>query len=58
MLTNLHIKNLIAAEMEKNTDIENSLFNSIHSVCIETLPGYKAKGEYHLFTEDYDDTAG
>ncbi len=50
----LHIKNLIASEMEKNPDIENSLFNSIHSVCVETLPGYKAKGEYHLFTEDYD----
>jgi len=50
----LHIKNLIAAEMKDDPDIENSLFNSIHSVCIETLPGYKAEGKYHLFTEEYD----
>ena len=54
----LHIKNLIANEMKTDPEIENSLFNSIHSVCIETLPGYKAKGEYHLFTEDYDDIDG
>ena len=36
-------------------NIEKNIFNSLHSVCIETFPGYKAGGEPHSFLEDYED---
>ena len=35
-------------------DIEKSVFNSIHSVCLDTMPGWKTKGETHSFLEHYD----
>ena len=37
-----------------NPDIEKSAFNSIHSVCLDTMPGWKTKGETHSFLENYD----
>jgi tRNA(Ile)-lysidine synthase TilS/MesJ len=37
-----------------NPDIEKSIFNSIHSVCLDTMPGYKTRGEEHSFLENYD----
>ena len=37
-----------------NPDIEKSVFNSIHSVCLDTMPGWKTKGEEHSFLENYD----
>ena len=49
----LFIKNLIKDLKENNPDIEDSILNSIHSVCLDTMPGYKANGETHLFLEDY-----
>ncbi|MBQ9444506.1 MAG: tRNA 2-thiocytidine biosynthesis protein TtcA [Lachnospiraceae bacterium] len=47
------IKSLIKKLREDNPEIEKSIFNSIHAVCIETFPGYKASGEAHSFLEDY-----
>ncbi|MBR4917265.1 MAG: tRNA 2-thiocytidine biosynthesis protein TtcA [Fibrobacter sp.] len=49
----LEIKNLIKKLKRINPNIENSIFNSIHSVCIETFPGYKTEGQLHSFLEDY-----
>ena len=36
-----------------NPDVEKSVFNSIHSVCLDTMPGWKTKGEEHSFLENY-----
>lgn len=48
------IKNLIKTLKKTNPNIEKSIFNSIHAVCIETFPGYKAGGEQHSFLEWFD----
>ena len=40
--------------LKDNPDIEKSIFNSIHSVCLDTMPGWKTKGEEHSFLENYD----
>lgn len=37
-----------------NPNIEKSIFNSIHTVALDTFPGYKTKGEVHSFLEHYD----
>jgi tRNA(Ile)-lysidine synthase TilS/MesJ len=49
------IKTLIKRLKRENPNIEKSIFNSLHSVCIETFPGYKAGGELHSFLEDYEE---
>ena len=47
---------LLLKELKKtNPNIENSIFNAIHAVHIDTFPGYKSKGEDHSFLERYDD---
>ncbi len=47
---------LMLKELRKtNPNIENSIFNAIHSVHIDTFPGYKSKGVDHRFLEHYDD---
>lgn len=48
------IKALIAELKKTNQNIEKSIFNSIHSVCLDTMVGYKSKGEEHSFLDDYD----
>ncbi len=48
------IKTLLRRLKRDNPDIEKSIFNSIHSVCIDTFPGYKTAGESHSFLEHYD----
>lgn len=48
------IKQLIKTLKRDNPNIEKSIFNSLHAVCIETFPGYKANGEQHSFLEDFD----
>jgi tRNA(Ile)-lysidine synthase TilS/MesJ len=48
------IKALIKQLKRGNPDIEKSIFNSIHSVCLDTMPGYKTRGEEHSFLENYD----
>ena len=49
------IKNLIRSLREDNPDIERSIFNSIHSVHLDTFPGYKTGGVKHSFLERYDE---
>ena len=47
------IKKLIH-EMKKDTpDLDQSIFNSIHSVCLDTFPAWKTGGEQHSFLESY-----
>ena len=48
------IKQLIKTLKAENPLIEKSIFNSIHSVCLDTMPGWKTKGEEHSFLENYD----
>ena len=46
---------LLLSELKKtNPNIENSVFNAIHSVHIDTFPGYKSGGEDHSFLDRYD----
>lgn len=47
------IKHLIKELKKTNPNIENSIFNSIHSVCLDTMPGYKQNGEEHSFLDRY-----
>lgn len=47
------IKLLIKELKKTNPLIEQSIFNSIHSVCLDTLIGYKQNGEYHSFLDKY-----
>ena len=47
------VKQLLKRLKRDNPDIEKSVFNSIHSVCLDTMPGWKTKGEEHSFLENY-----
>ena len=47
------IKMLIKQLEKENPGIERSIFKSIHSVCLDTFPGYKKDGEYHSFLDEY-----
>ncbi len=48
------IKELLRRLRVMNPVIEKSIFNSIHSVCLDTFPAYKTDGETHSFLERYD----
>lgn len=48
------IKALIRRLKRDNPNIEKSIFNSIHAVCLDTMPGYKYKGIAYSFLDDYD----
>ena len=48
-------KQLLKQLKRKNPDIEKSIFNSIHAVCLDTMPGWKSKGVEHSFLEHYND---
>ena len=50
------IKNLIKRLKRDNPNIEKSIFNSIHSVCLDTMVGYKSNGIKHSFLEKYNET--
>ena len=47
------IKMLLRSLRRDNPDIEKSIFNSIHAVCLDTMVGYKTRGEEHSFLENY-----
>ena len=47
------IKVLLRGLRRDNPDIEKSIFNSIHAVCLDTMVGYKTRGEEHSFLENY-----
>ena len=48
-------KQLLKQLKRENPDIEKSIFNSIHAVCLDTMPGWKSKGVEHSFLEHYND---
>ena len=46
---------MLIKELKKtNPNIEKSIFNSVHSVCLDTMVGYKSDGIEHSFLENYD----
>lgn len=47
------IKTLIKRLKKDNPLIEESLFNSVHNVTLNSFPGYKIGKEKHSFLEDY-----
>ncbi len=49
------MKTLIRRLKRDNPNLERSLFNAVHSVCIDTFPGYNIHGEDHSFLEYYDE---
>lgn len=45
---------LLIKELKKtNKNIENSIFSSIHNVCLDTFPSYKTDGEEHSFLDKF-----
>ena len=38
---------------KENPLVEKHIFNSIHGVNLDTMVGYKSKGELHSFLEKY-----
>lgn len=48
------MKKLIKELKKTNPNIEKSIFNSVHSVCLDTMVGYKQNGVEHSFLENYD----
>ena len=50
------IKTLIRRLKRDNPNIEKSIFRSIHTVCLDTFPGYKQDGTVPSFLEHFDDT--
>ena len=48
------IKTLIRRLKRDNPNIEKSIFRSIHTICLDTFPGYKQGGAAHSFLEHYD----
>ncbi|MGM9636955.1 MAG: ATP-binding protein [Eubacteriales bacterium] len=48
------VKTLLRRLKKDNPNIERSIFNSIHSVCLDTMVGYKSDGVEHTFTEIYN----
>lgn len=51
------IKQLIKELKKTNPNIEKSIFNSIHSVCLDTMVGYKSNGVEHSFLDNYESRA-
>ena len=49
------IKQLIRTLRQDNPDIESSIFHSIHSVWLDTFPGWKSGGETHSFLERWEE---
>ena len=49
------IKMLLRELKKKNSYIEKSIFNSIHAVSLDSMPGYKTQKVRHSFLERYDE---
>lgn len=49
------VKLLLKKLKRANPQIEKSIFNSIHSVCLDTMVGYKSEGAEHSFLERFND---
>ncbi len=52
------VKELLRTLRKTDPNIEVRIFNSIHSVCLDTFPGYKSDGEEHSFLERFDRLTG
>ncbi len=48
------IKQLIKRLKQDTPDLDQSIFNAIHSIQLDTLPGWTYRGEDHSFLEHYD----
>lgn len=48
------VKALLRDLKRETPNIEDNIFASLHAVCLDTVPGYKAKGVTHTFLEGYD----
>ena len=48
------VKALIAQLMRDDPKVEANLFNSIHTVQLDTLPGWRYRGQAHSFLDDWD----
>ena len=44
----------VAAAKQETPDLDQSIFNSLHSVCLDTMPGWESEGEKHSFLDRYD----
>lgn len=49
------VKLLLKKLSEDNPNLEISIFNALHAVCLDTFPGYKTHGEQHSFLDTYYD---
>jgi tRNA(Ile)-lysidine synthase TilS/MesJ len=49
------VKDLIRQLREDNPNIEKSIFSSIHSLCLDTMVGYKSQDREVSFAEHYRD---
>ena len=49
------VKQLIAALEKEDRDVPIRLFSSLHSVQIDTFPGWKSQGELHSFLERWEE---
>ena len=49
------VKELLRSLRQHNPDVEKSVFNSIHAVSLDTMPGCKWRGQEHTFLEWYDE---
>ncbi len=47
-------KEIIRAIRKQNPNIEINLFNSLHNVNVDMMPGYKLHGEKHSYLENLD----
>jgi tRNA(Ile)-lysidine synthase TilS/MesJ len=47
------VKALIRSLRRNNPDIEKCIFSSSHSVCLDTMVGWKTGGETHSFLERF-----
>lgn len=52
------IKMLIKELKKRNSYIEKSIFNSLHTLALNTFPGYKDKDGVHSFLERYNSEDG
>ena len=48
------VKVLLRNLCQRDPDVEKSIFNSIHTVTLDTFPGWKIHGESHSYLEEYD----
>ena len=48
------VKQLIKHLSKDNPQLQKSIFNSLHAVCLDTMPGYKTNGEEHSFLERFN----